>query len=849
MNCRRVYGRVGQLLLIALLLCSCGAESNVSTEQLCEQGVSLTLANHRKESIKNLQYDLSFALPSEKELPVEATIEIRFELDKREEVVLDFREQQEKIHSLRVNGSESDYQFVNQHIVVPVKHLKTRGENLISICFTAGDQSLNRNDDYLYTLLVPDRARTLFPCFEQPNLKALFRLKLEVPAGWCAISNTVVTQEEQLMADRKQIVFGQTEPLSTYLFSFVAGRFEKQTFRAAERTFAVYYRETDPKKLSQLPIIFNQVASSLDWLERYTEIKYPFAKYDFIILPGFQYGGMEHTGATLYNDTQLFLGECPTPDEELRRASLIAHETAHMWFGDLVTMDWFNDVWTKEVFANYFAARMVEPLFPSINHKLNGLKTYTASALSEDRTQGTTAIRQPLDNLSSAGLIYGNIIYNKAPIMMNKLVELMGEEAFRRSIGSYLRKYAYGNATWENLVDIFAANSDADVRGFSRVWVNEKGMPTIEVAIEGDSLLISQTDRYNRGLCWPQTVGVALYGEGVDTCLQIALSRPRHSVALPFKVERVIPNCDGQGYGLFLTDSIQRNAMLNAAATLADPLMRQAVVMQLYENYLAGNIAHDRWAAALLDGLKSESNPLIASTLVGYVGTVMPYLSAAQLSELENRLFEIISQHPLTSCRLQTLRLLIGNGVCPRTVKRLYSIWSQQSGRQLNENDYTKMAYELAVRRPSEAATILQRQRARITNPDRLRQFDYISRATVADTTRLDALFEELLQPENRRIEPWASSALYYLNHPLRAQRAVKYIRPGLEVLQEVQLTGDIFFPRDWVGSLLAGHYSREAYHQIELFFDDHRDYPILLKNKINQAAFHICNRLTLTTE
>ena len=121
----------------------------------------------------------------------------------------------------------------------------------------------------------------------------------------------------------------------------------------------------------------------------------------------------------------MFLSENPTPDEELRRTQLIAHETAHMWFGDLVTMNWFDDVWTKEVFANYFAALITEPLFPQVNHQLNWMKTYTAASLSEDRTPGTTAIRQPLDNLQNAGLIYGQIIYNKAPVMMVKLVESM----------------------------------------------------------------------------------------------------------------------------------------------------------------------------------------------------------------------------------------------------------------------------------------------------------------------------------------------------------------------------------------------------------------------------------------
>ena len=125
----------------------------------------------------------------------------------------------------------------------------------------------------------------------------------------------------------------------------------------------MYHRETDPDKIAQIPVIFEQVFASLEWMEAYTGIPYPFAKYDFIVLPGFQYGGMEHTGATLYNDKRLFLGKQPTTAEQLGRMSLIAHETAHMWFGDYVTMEWFDEVWLKEVFANYFAAQMTQPQF------------------------------------------------------------------------------------------------------------------------------------------------------------------------------------------------------------------------------------------------------------------------------------------------------------------------------------------------------------------------------------------------------------------------------------------------------------------------------------------------------
>ena len=156
----------------------------------------------------------------------------------------------------------------------------------------------------------------------------------------------------------------------------------------------------------------------------------------------------------------------------------------------------------------------------------------------------------------------------------------------------------------------------------------------------------------------------------------------------------------------------------------------------------------------------------------------------------------------------------------------------------LNERDYMTMAYELALHYPEKYESIRNSQRKRITNPDRLRQFDFIVQAVTPDTLQMDAFFQSLLKAENRRIEPWAASALAYLNHPLRQPYSVKYIRPGLEVLQEVQRTGDIFFPKNWVSALLGNYKSKEAYQELQAFFEAHPDYPPLLKNKILQAAW-----------
>ncbi|EOS15226.1 aminopeptidase N [Phocaeicola sartorii] len=538
---------IGNLILMCCLLCSCHQPTN--NPHLYDKGVSQELAALRKQEIKELKYKLYFAIPEQKSVPVNGKITIEFNLDMPQEIILDFREESEKIKSVSVNGQTSHYDFRNEHIILPKNNI-IKGKNDITIQFIAGNQSLNRNDEFLYTLLVPDRARTLFPCFEQPNLKATFTLQLDVPTEWKAVSNTYITKEE-IKSTGKTVTFAPTEPLSTYLFSFVAGKLEQKEYTEGDRKISAYYRETDPDKVAQLDTIFKQVAASLNWLEEYTDVPYPFAKYDFIILPGFQYGGMEHTGATLYNDTQMFLSNNPTPDEELRRTQLIAHETAHMWFGDLVTMNWFDDVWTKEVFANYFAALITEPLFPQINHQLNWMKTYTAASLSEDRTPGTTAIRQPLDNLQNAGLIYGQIIYNKAPVMMVKLVELMGKEAFREGIQEYLKTYAYANATWDDLIQILDSKTEQDLSAFSDAWVNQKGMPVINFERSGNQLTIRQQDPYQRGLNWPQKFNITLCGER-DTTIEANLTNSQYHLTLPFTPTHILPNTDGRGYGLLV---------------------------------------------------------------------------------------------------------------------------------------------------------------------------------------------------------------------------------------------------------------------------------------------------------
>jgi len=818
----------------------------VSVESFADAGVSRELALFRKAAYSDVRYHLFFSIPRERSKAVTGIADITVTLKEQQSVIVDFRGQKEQILSLVFDGKETPYEFKEEHITIAKVEA---GVHRLSISFRASDQSLNRRDDFLYTLLVPDRARTLFPCFDQPDIKAHFTLELEIPTAWKAVGNGPLEKSEAAQTEgRTHLKFHTTEPLSTYLFAFVVGDFKCESFSRDGRSVSIYHRENDSHKASQCSDIAGQVFDDLKWMEDYTGIDYPFAKYDLIIIPGFQYGGMEHTGATLYSDRRIFLNEHPTLAEQLGRTTLIAHETAHLWFGDDVTMKWFDDVWTKEVFANWFASQMAEPQFPQVNHQLNFVLDYFPSAYAEDRTDGTNPIRQPLDNLNNAGLIYGNIVYDKSPIVMDMLANLMGKEAFKHGLQDYLRAFAYSNADWDDFIRVLNKYAPTDLRTFSQVWVNEKGMPEITAELRDGRLVVRQHDSFGRGLVWPQTIFYRLESLGHSSqTVKVTFDGKNSvvSVVPDFPIEKstvIVPNSGGKGYGFFRVDSLQSEQLFSILANEGNELLRASLLITLHENLLHHNISPKRFMVEMSDCLSHETNSLIFGTILGYMCNCQR-LFPTDATSVCDMLLKIASSDISPQLRLQAFRSCVSMSSSAATAERLWIVWHEQKPPKdctLSENDYIGLSYRLAILLPGRAENIVQTQLARITNPDRRREYLFISPAVSPQQSVRDSVFTSLLKPENRRVEPWASSALAFLNDRMRQSEAIKYIRPALDELLEVQRTGDIFFPTSWLRSLLYAHTSSAARKEVEYFLIENPNYPSLLKGKLLQQAGHL---------
>ena len=840
------------LMLSTLVSC-------LQTTEIPEKGLSQELAQSRQNLLSDIHYQLFLNIPDSVSRPVEGREKIRFQLERPvKQLILDFDVPAGHLQQVKVAGKSADYQHINEHILIAGENLQ-QGSNSLELVFTAGDLSLNRNDDYLYSLFVPDRASTAFPCFDQPDLKASFQLEMKIPEEWTAVTNGSLKTKRDT-AGHTILSFEETRPISTYLFAFVAGDFKKIS-RTRNRTIIhMYHKETDTARLNKnIDKIFDLHFNALQWLEEYTGIAYPFRKFAFVVIPSFQYSGMEHPGATYYRDSRVFLDESATIREKLNRANLISHETAHMWFGDLVTMEWFDQVWLKEVYANFMADKITEPQYPDVNHQLNFLLNHYPASYSVDRSRGANPVNQTLDNLNDAGTLYGDIIYHKAPIVMRNLEEITGKKALQAGLKKYLGDYAYGNATWSDLIRILEEQSGKkenptrplkqhNLSQWSQTWVNEPGMPEISTKKREPGIVLEQNDPAGQDRIWQQYLNIRVGLQNSKYHQKIFLDKSRRElrdIPLAETINYILANSIGKGYGYFELEEDSRDYLLNHLSSFDDALKRATLWINLWENLLHQNITPVNFHMAIVRHLPRETNPQCINLIAGYLQTnFWRFLTEKQRNshrrETESLIWSLMEQAKPQDVRSTFFKTYRSIAASQPAMEKLYRVWAQERSIEnlpLSENDYINLAYELMLKHPGNSDTIRNRQIKRIKAKERKKEFRFVASALQENQQARDRFFQSLLKEENREKEPWVSRALHYLHHPLRAEHSMKYIEPALNELKEIQRTGDIFFPKSWLDATLWGHSSPEAAHAVRQFLDAHPGYPESLENKILQSA------------
>ncbi len=836
-------------ILISLVLSAC--TNNADMEIV--KGVSHELAQKRKSNISDVNYQLFFNIPNSLSEKVTGKLKLSFQLtDVSHNLVLDFNVPEKNVLSVLTNNKSKRYKFKEGHIVIKGKHLQ-KGNNTVEIEFISEDNALNRNPDFLYTLLVPDRASTIFPCFDQPDIKATYDLSLNIPEKWIAVSNGAIKAVKK-QNKRKIYEFKQSPLISTYHFAFAVGTFQKATRTKNGRTLNFYHRQTDSVKVAEnLDQIFDLHYTAIDWMEDYTGIAYPFKKLDFVAIPSFQYSGMEHVDAIFYRDSRLFLSKSATTEEKMQRAMVITHETSHMWFGDLVTMKWFDDVWLKEVFANFLAAKMVKPIFPDIDQNLYFINTHFPRAYMIDRTQGANPIKQKLDNLLYAGTLYGKIIYDKAPIIMVKLERLMGKDSLRAGLKEYLKRYRYGNADWNDLIKILDKRTDINLEDWSKVWVEQAGMPHIycDYTLENDKIVsftVFQDDLQGKNRIWKQSLNLLYSKNGKMYYYNLFLDSSRYDVKLitgTDKPDFILINGDGYGYGYFELDAASLKYLSRNVTDIKYSDTRAFAYLALYQAMLNYKLNPVIFFKTILNALDKENEHLNIPLILSFLRTTWWYFLRQDqrlnfAADLEHLLLRLMERHSEKGLKSLIYNTFAATFISSESINRVYDVWRNQkelNGLKLSQTDYTNLAYELIVRNHPDYKEIAKLQLERISNADQKRKIEFILPAVMPEQKIRDDFFKSLRQYDNRQHEIWVRTALYYLNHPLREKESLKYLKPSLEMLTEIQRTGDIFFPKNWLVYTVGRYSSPEAANVVRNFLKEHPDYNKNLKAKILQFS------------
>jgi puromycin-sensitive aminopeptidase len=336
-------------------------------------------------------------------------------------------------------------------------------------------------------------ARRAFPCWDEPDFKAVYSVTLIVDENLVAISNTSIESEKRLpKRDKKEVVFHDTIKMSTYLVAFIIGEFEGTEPVKVDGTPIRIWAPPGNRHLTKFAE--NLAAFTLSFFNNYYGLKYPGDKLDFIVIPDFAFGGMENLGAITFRDTALLVDEKMATHAELERvADVVAHEIAHMWFGDLATMKWWNGIWLNEAFATFMSMLAVNAWKPEWK-RWESFGAFRAEAFSTDSLRSTRTIESPVNHPNEAQGMFDVLTYKKGAAILRMLEQYLEPEVFRRGIGLYLSKHKYDNTETTDLWDAIEESSKQPVREMMDTWIYQEGHPLISANLDasGKTLTLSQ---------------------------------------------------------------------------------------------------------------------------------------------------------------------------------------------------------------------------------------------------------------------------------------------------------------------------------------------------------------------
>ncbi len=531
----------------------------------------------------------------------------------------------------------------NEMVVLAVQKPISAGTATVHITYTGILNSemrglyLGKDDQgrkYAATQFEATDARRAYPSFDEPEYKATFDITAVVDKGMVAVSNYKTISDTPGPGDKHTVKFATTAKMSSYLAALVMGNFEYIEDSVDGIPIRVY---STPGKKEMGRFALDATKYIVGYYNQYFGIKYPYGKLDLIGLPDFSAGAMENVGCITFREVILLIDEKQgSVDLKKTIAAVAAHEIAHMWFGDLVTMKWWDDVWLNEGFATWMESKPVAKWKPEWNYDLDDVSG-TGGTLNVDALANTRPIHQDAETSAQIQELFDGIAYGKAAAVLRMLEAYLGEEAFRAGINAYLKQHEYANATAADFWDAQAKTSKKPVDKIMPTWVQQAGAPIVNVKAQcsGGSTNVSLTQqRYYFDRAKFEASGDQLWQ--IPLCLKGSantqsapkcelLSAKEARVTLPGCSTWVLANAGAAGYYRVGYEANAVRALATDAEAKLSPAERISVQNDIWASVRVGREPVGDYLA-FVQGLESDRNRAVMEDVLGRLDYIQRYL-------------------------------------------------------------------------------------------------------------------------------------------------------------------------------------------------------------------------------
>ncbi len=646
------------LLALAAWFAACSSpalKTTAGAKTSPHAALSMDDASIRARQLKNVAYDLEFDFTQSATTDnYPGKTKIRFELrpeadDLSEWLALDFYGGE--LSRLEINGhlistGEVTQWFNGHQLLIPIEEFKDGVKHELVLewthPFSKDGNGLYRFTDaeekrtYLYTNLEPYNANKVFPCFDQPDLKATYAIKARAPKDWTVVANARESSVVEAPEGTRLWTFPATAAFSTYVFALMAGDYHVWKSMAGEIPLRLFARKSQ-RKFVDTAGWFKTTRAGLQFYPMQFGIPYPYGKYDQILVPDLTAGAMENVAAVTFNER--YAPRSKVTAEQIRsRDNVILHEMAHMWFGDLVTMKWWNGLWLNESFATFMAAWAQADAMKD-KEAWKDFFSEKAGAYREDALVTTHPVETPVADTEEAFANFDAITYGKGASILKQLYHLMGEDHFREGLQRYFMRFAGRNTSIHDFFQMMSEASGEDLGRWQRTWIQTEGLNHVQVAWECGAgpggkqviqsmTLLQRSDSTARPLRKHQTK-IALLGQATDSdhlVVKNKFSLTYENSETPVKdaigepcPSAVFPNFGDEDYARAVLDERSLKRLEKSLSHVEDPLLRAMIWDSLWQQLVEGELAASRFAELVFRHASQETHPASLQEILSFL--------------------------------------------------------------------------------------------------------------------------------------------------------------------------------------------------------------------------------------